>query len=329
MKMNWKYYYVCLRRPLARSPRAAFFFSHGLLHGALALVLCIVCWVLFRQTEAYAPEYRQIEIEIGTNHPARLDFFQLLCGRSPHVGPRTGRSDVLGVHAGFAGAEGTEERTVTIAVRACGGNLRSLGGARQGDAVESVDPLTESVVRCERIDSLAPDYVRVTTRPAGRADGEPVSGSLEVCGDLLNSESDNPYYHLYIRIASPSGWSERIRGRIEIALEDRDPQGVSRVPLHLVNVSPSTYTYDPLRGLSFEAEDVLKNGGIYLFAEDMNRKGRAERNVFFYSVMLGAALAFLLDVVVNLFVKWRNLARSVAPARFRRKGFRDGRRSGR
>ena len=72
---------------------------------------------------------------------------------------------------------------------------------------------------------------------------------------------------------------------------------------------PNKYYYNPVDGLTFDIQDVLENGGVYFLAEDMAKKDKAERKIFISSVLLGASLAFLIDIIINLVIKWRDLSK--------------------
>ena len=57
-----------------------------------------------------------------------------------------------------------------------------------------------------------------------------------------------------------------------------------------------------------KVQEVLDNGGVIFSGIAYNQKDMADRNVFLCTVLLGAALAFLLDVIVDLVIKWKNLS---------------------
>lgn len=55
---------------------------------------------------------------------------------------------------------------------------------------------------------------------------------------------------------------------------------------------------------------LADNGGIYLIIEDINAKNIVSRKSLQFSVLIGAMIAFMLDIIVNLILKWRRLAKS-------------------
>lgn len=52
---------------------------------------------------------------------------------------------------------------------------------------------------------------------------------------------------------------------------------------------------------------ICKNGGVLIQAEDIELTNRRNHLAFIYSILLGAVVAFWIDVLIHLIVKWRNL----------------------
>lgn len=51
---------------------------------------------------------------------------------------------------------------------------------------------------------------------------------------------------------------------------------------------------------------VISNGGIIVQAEDIALKNKGDKESFIYAILLGAIIAFWIDVFVNLIIKLRN-----------------------
>ena len=54
-------------------------------------------------------------------------------------------------------------------------------------------------------------------------------------------------------------------------------------------------------------EKVFEQGGVYVTAVDPVKKAHANRMEFLWTVFIGVTLAFALDIIVQLILKWRKL----------------------
>ena len=54
---------------------------------------------------------------------------------------------------------------------------------------------------------------------------------------------------------------------------------------------------------------ILTNNGIYLIIENIHAKNIIDTKRTQYSVLIGALIAFMLDIIVNLILKWRRLSK--------------------
>ena len=70
-------------------------------------------------------------------------------------------------------------------------------------------------------------------------------------------------------------------------------------------VTPSYVEYNTIQSV----EKLLKNHGVYLIYEDTMARIKANRISLQYTVLIGAIIAFMLDIIVNLILKWRRLAK--------------------
>ena len=57
-----------------------------------------------------------------------------------------------------------------------------------------------------------------------------------------------------------------------------------------------------------KVREVLENGGVYVQLYDIKAKAKAERMLLWGSILIGLLFGMLLDVLVELFHKWKKLA---------------------
>lgn len=120
------------------------------------------------------------------------------------------------------------------------------------------------------------------------------TGLLSMPTDSLNLDSDEPF-------------NSQIKIRFEMDKFDADnPQLVS---FTTIQPTPSKVGFDyVLYDDPAQLREILSNG-IYIEAEDVAMARQAERKAFLFSVLLGTLIAFMLDVIVTLVLKWRRLAK--------------------
>lgn len=61
---------------------------------------------------------------------------------------------------------------------------------------------------------------------------------------------------------------------------------------------------------SKSVQRIIDNKGVYLVYEDVVARNKANRISLQYSILIGAIIAFMLDIIVNLILKWRRLSRN-------------------
>ena len=71
-------------------------------------------------------------------------------------------------------------------------------------------------------------------------------------------------------------------------------------------ITPFSIAYNRPNSIS----SIIKNNGFYIIVEDVVAKNKANRISLQYTVLIGAIIAFMLDILVNLILKWRRLAKS-------------------
>ena len=78
--------------------------------------------------------------------------------------------------------------------------------------------------------------------------------------------------------------------------------------MNILQCVQHNYSYNPIEGITIPITDVISNGGVYLLAEDLSKKEKNSKTVFLYTVLIGTSLAFLLDILIDLIVKWKLLS---------------------
>lgn len=156
----------------------------------------------------------------------------------------------------------------------------------------------------QHIDSLADDYVKCDSYYSINEGGPPIWGT--VTGHIFSDENNrSPYYRIYLRLNMDI--SESLMGE-EIGLHYSDITNQSTLNILNVFPQPNIVRPDYIGWCGKEKiQEVSSTLGILIFFEDLNRKAQTDRDVFLCTVLLGTALAFLLDIIVNLIIKWRNL----------------------
>lgn len=131
-------------------------------------------------------------------------------------------------------------------------------------------------------------------------------------GDNIFSNEDNPlHYRFFIDIGiKDRNYTDSVKGSIIVYYAGEDSLGIYTDPKEIISIFPEPDIIR-LNKICYETPEkikaVLDNGGLYVFIEDINRRKDIERRTFLCAVLLGAALAFMLDIFVNLIIKWRNL----------------------
>ena len=96
--------------------------------------------------------------------------------------------------------------------------------------------------------------------------------------------------------------------RINLQSDYHKCDGIATNPMNILQCVPHNYSYNPIEGITIPITDVISNGGVYLLAEDLSKKEKNSKTVFLYTVLIGTSLAFLLDILIDLIVKWKLLS---------------------
>ena len=70
---------------------------------------------------------------------------------------------------------------------------------------------------------------------------------------------------------------------------------------------PDVITPSEIRYNSYESiKRLFRNGGVQFIIEDINARNKVNRHAFLFTVLIGAIITFMLDIIVVLIRKWRN-----------------------
>ena len=80
-------------------------------------------------------------------------------------------------------------------------------------------------------------------------------------------------------------------------------------PFEIKNASPQPDQMNPY-SISYSSKasitNIMRNQGFYIIIEDIIARNQASRYSLQYTVLIGAIIAFMLDIIVNLILKWRH-----------------------
>ena len=68
-------------------------------------------------------------------------------------------------------------------------------------------------------------------------------------------------------------------------------------------ITPSEIRYNSNESL----KRLFKNGGVQFIVEDIAAHNKVNRQAFLFTVLIGAIITFMLDIIVVLIRKWRRL----------------------
>ena len=129
---------------------------------------------------------------------------------------------------------------------------------------------------------------------------------------LIDWNEMNPYFSFWIGIVMMDEVNLNDRSIIKIKynkVEKENAQNGIERPLVLDKIMPEptskSMTEIVYRGK--ELDEVIRQRGIYISGQDPLKKASAEKMNVFYTVLVGTIIAFILDIIVNLVIKWRKL----------------------
>ncbi len=78
--------------------------------------------------------------------------------------------------------------------------------------------------------------------------------------------------------------------------------------IEMVLPRPTEMTLEKIIYKGKDIEKVFEQGGVYVSAVDPVKKAKANRMEFLWTVLIGTIIAFALDIMVQLVIKWRKLS---------------------
>lgn len=323
--------YIKSRQYLASHKRLALFLSHGGLHIAL-LVLLLVGVVLMandlRVSSKNVPVILDFELGDSTVKSKLTNFWLMV-----DVGKNDNTCTAYSAHAVF-GDKWFETAAPPfmpyIKVRMNSGAYHKSFHIKDKDGADlqlkGDFGIRKFEVNQEFADSMVIDSSDLS-RTLFSWNSDLSNNRISAAGSVKNeSWKNNPYYSLYIRfhynpkeidghilpMSTDSlnlNKAEPFETQIKIRFEmDKFEMNQPRmVAYKSIQPSPSKVGLDYIvYDDPTQIRDILNNG-IYIEAEDVALARKAERHAFLFSVLLGTLIAFMLDVIVNLILKWRRL----------------------
>lgn len=336
--------YVKANRLLRRHGKFALFLSHGLVHITLAIGLAICSIGLYTRVQNLNnPSLRQLAIQVD-EHTDNDCIESLLIAINLTGSPikdswvdESNNSQIY-ISAGL--------RTNTDSVRL---SSWPIEGENKGQAVSSCGSIfvksTQGKLRTHlnfqedkpfygisQLDTFSVAITRTEDNWLGQywyfADDMPAlpnSGEISkrmwlgYTGESLfkDKHSKSPYYNFWIGISCPKMIPHNPNvedSQIGIILEfsDRDSLGEFTNPIAFDHIYPEPSRVTPTKVLYMgydKVKEVIDNTGISISGTDIKAKTTSDKKIFLYTVLIGTILAFMLDVLVELVIKWRNLVR--------------------
>lgn len=195
-----------------------------------------------------------------------------------------------------------------MSFRTFGGKIDDAIGNIKTDITESrLDMLNWKIPTFSRIDSLSDGYISHIQNFDLTKEAY-ISEAIK--GNNIFSNPENPIYYRFFINIDVTKYLDSVSGVIEIDFAGEDSLGIYTNPKEIITIFPEPDIIR-LNKICYKTpakiKSVLDNRGLYVFMEDINRRKDIERRTFLCTVLFGAALAFMLDIFVNLIIKWRNL----------------------
>lgn len=334
--------YIRFRRYIIDHPFWPYFLSHGAVHIIGAILTIGLCIHFYKGSFAYEPVYKQLDLQLRDNFFDSASYIEINFDSSAD----TEAEDTFFLHAVYDQTDTSamtkleppyfDPDRITFVGRDHIHDRPFFASPKYNPYIENssqtyrVAKLTLETINAEftcensynhepsvcQIDSVSSnfiqqstycDYRKVSFKENSISDCN-LYNQLRLKGNFLKDSKDNPYYHFSLIINDRMQDHHKAKGKITFSFSDNDSTD-QMTHLNFLQCKPGDYFYNPVDGLTFDIQDVLENGGIYFLAEDMNKKDKAERKTFMSSVLLGACLAFLIDIIINLVMKWRELAK--------------------
>lgn len=129
---------------------------------------------------------------------------------------------------------------------------------------------------------------------------------------LIEWERDTPLFNYWIGIVLKKDVKLNNKSYIKIYFNDINPSNavygiVQPIIIEKIEPKPTTQTMNEIVYKGKELEQVISQQGIYVSGVDPIKKDSAERKNLYLTVAFGTIIAFMLDIIVQLILKWRKL----------------------
>ncbi len=337
--------YVKANRLLRRHGKLALFLSHGFVHITLAIVLAICSIGLYTRVQNLNnPTLRQLSIDID-EHTDNDCLESLIIGVNLTGAPiRDGwvKGNDNHIYISAELKQNTDSinlcswpikgENINRSVSSCGsifvksaqGKLKTSLNFKEDSPFYGISQLdTFSVATTHKNEDgwIGQYWYFVDDMPTLPNSDEIIQKImwLGYTGESLfkDKRDKSPFYNFWIGIDCPKLISQnqyKEDKKIGIILEfsDRDSLGVYNNPIAFEHIypEPSILTPTKVAYIGYDkVNEVINNTGISISGTDIKAKSQTDKKIFLYTVLIGTILAFMLDILVELVIKWRNLVR--------------------
>ena len=123
----------------------------------------------------------------------------------------------------------------------------------------------------------------------------------------------NPYFKIWIGLNMKCKYELDDNSEITILLDDSNNNKYGKCinePLNIEEIIPQP-SYRSVSEIKYKGKEkineVVKNGGVYISALDPEKKAESDKRQILFSVFAGTFIAFCIDILVQLILKWRNI----------------------
>lgn len=291
----------------------ALLFSHGGFHLALCILMLFVCKELYYESLNKQQEYKNISVNVQSENGEAVSDFEIQVFlksqgiykeygfyQGMDIGVNFDKDDKLTVNTQIPLDKPNDclvDRKASLRVTAPDSRINLF------KIEEWKDGIKYKSNNISRISCVLPDIIELSEFYKNGECYSMVNGIFEsFYGNLFYSDEDNPYICFFLKIEMK--YNDNTKGDIRICTTKSPMNYTSLYPTPDV-IQPEYVQYNTPEKI----QAVLHNGGVFFVADDINKGWEASRKSFLFSVLLGAAAAFILDIIVNLIIKWRNLVR--------------------
>lgn len=309
---------------LASNKRIARFFAHGFIHTLTLLVLGISAFIMGSFIfESNTTSFNQMVYTFygDTLNNYKLNYISLAKDMTNRKDNVYNDADVT-LSYGYELIKDSIERKLVAPYKYLKSNDRC-------DLVSKIRRVTKNDIQDTIIDKthynyLAPscqyyqtvkksNHERVYICSSSIRDRTHIFNQLTGGPDQLITKTKlNPFFSFWIGIVTPDHTVLNEKSIIRIKMNDinitNSTEGVTR-PLIVEKVipEPTTLTINEIVYKGKELANVLSQKGIYISGVDPIKKDEVDQKNLKYTVFLGTIIAFMLDIIVQLILKWRKL----------------------